>query len=322
MRHILLPFGLMVCGHAALADTPLVVTDIYPVHALVTTVMGDQGVPELLLPAGGDPHDFQLRPSQARALADAGLVVWVGAELTPWLARGLDGVGAKGARLALLEAGGTVTRAFGDTAEEHAEEGHSGHDPAKKEEHADHDHAKKEEHADHDHSGVDPHAWLDPENGRVWLGLIADALADLDPDGAAVYRANAVAGQMQIDVAEVQVRAILAPVKDRPFAVLHDAYGYFSDHFGLTVVGAVRMGDAAQPGAAHLRELQAQLQATGAVCIFPEAGHDKAAVAQLAEAAGVRMGPALAPEGAAGGGDYAALLVSMATDIAGCLADR
>ena len=66
----------------ALAEVPAVVTDIAPVHALVAMVMGDLGTPVLLLDKGADPHDFQLRPSQAQAVATAGLVVWIGPQMS------------------------------------------------------------------------------------------------------------------------------------------------------------------------------------------------------------------------------------------------
>ena len=298
--HRLLPLAFALTAHTALADAPKVVADIAPVHALVTQVMGDRGTPTLLLAAGGDAHNFQLRPSQAAALADAGLIVWIGEALSPWLERALDGVGASGPQLALLEAAGTTTRNFGAAA---------GHEE-------DHDHES------HDHTGLDPHAWLDPENGRFWLGLIAEALASADPEGADIYRANAAAARSTIDAAEAEARALLEPVKDKPVAVFHDAYGYFADHFGLTVTGAIRMGDAAQPGAGHLKELEASLKASGAVCVFPEANQNAAMATQLAEAAGVRLGEPLDPSGAntaPGAGAYAAILTQMAGTIAECL---
>ena len=331
MRAHILPLAFALCGQAAFADAPKVVTDIAPVFALVTTVMGERGTPELLLPAGGDPHNFQLRPSQARLLADAGLIVWVGDALSPWMERGLDGVGSKGARLELLEADGTLTREFGDTAEDH-DHGHE-HEHEHEHEHDDktHDHAAEDHahddhgHEGHNHEGLDPHAWLDPENGRIWLGLIAEALAKADPEGADIYRANAEAGRAEIDATEATIRALLDPVKGQSFAVFHDAYGYFTDHFGLQVAGSIRMGDAAQPGAAHLREVQAELQASGAVCIFPEANHNTDMASQMAEAAGIRMGGALDPAGTAltpDAGLYSAVLTGLATTIADCLGKR
>ena len=75
------------CCAAAAAKVPRVVTDMPVVHALVTQVMGDLGPVDLLLDRGGDVHSYQMRPSQAQALAAADVVFWVGPELTPWLVR-------------------------------------------------------------------------------------------------------------------------------------------------------------------------------------------------------------------------------------------
>jgi zinc transport system substrate-binding protein len=174
------------------------------------------------------------------------------------------------------------------------------------------------------HSGTDPHAWLDPANGRVWLGLIAGRLSELDPANAATYQANAEAASARIEALDAALQARLAPLQDRPFLVFHDAYGYFVDHYGLTIAGAVAMGDAAAPGAAHLRELEAQIAASGARCIFPEANHDPRMVQALAEGAGLRVGAPLDPEGSAiepGPGLYDALLTGLADALTACLAE-
>ena len=219
----------------ALAEVPAVVTDIPPVHALVSQVMGDLGQPVLLLERGADEHDFQLRPSQAASVADAQLVVWIGPELTPWLDSAMDTRPEGASALALLSAEGTITRAYSDPGhdDEHAEEGHDhakeghdhaeeghdhaeeGHDHAKEgEAHAEagHDHAHDHDHA-HSHDGTDPHAWLDPGNGRIWLGLIAAELSRLDPENAATYEANAAAAAQRIDALDAEIAAILAPVQ-------------------------------------------------------------------------------------------------------------
>jgi zinc transport system substrate-binding protein len=282
----------------ALAEVPKVVTDIPPVHALVAQVMGDMGSPELLLAKGADEHDFQLKPSQAGAVADAGLVVWIGPELTPWLDSALEARPEGAAALALLDAEGTVRREYGGTGPEeaHDEEGH-------------------------DHGAEDPHAWLDPGNAQVWLGLIAGELARLDPENAAVYQANAAAAGEGIAALDGQVAAVLAPVKGRPLVTYHDAFGYFGDHFGLTLAGSIALGDAASPGAARLVELRSEMEAGGVVCLFPEVQHDPALAEQLVEGTGVTLGGALDPVGSsleAGPGAYAALLSGLARTIADC----
>jgi zinc transport system substrate-binding protein len=295
----------------ALAEVPAVVTDIPPVHALVAQVMGDLGTPELLLAKGADEHDFQLKPSQAGAVADADLVVWIGPELTPWLDSAMDSRPEGAAALALLDAEGTVRRAYGDDHghEDHAEEGHS-----------DEGHAE-DGHDEHDHGSEDPHAWLDPGNAQVWLGLISVELGRLDPENAAAYAANAEKAGREIAALDAELAALLAPVKDKPVVTFHDAYGYFVDHYGLTYAGSIALGDASSPGAARLSELRGELEAGGAVCLFPEVQHDPALVEQLAEGTLVRIGGALDPVGSsleAGPGAYAALLGGIAQTIADC----
>ena len=116
--------------------------------------------------------------------------------------------------------------------------------------------------------------------------------------------------------------ALLAPVRDLPFVAFHDAYGYYTGHFGLTLAGTVALGDASTPGAQRLAGLRDLVEHDGAVCLFPEVGHDPALIAQLAEGTGVRIGGALDPAGTAldpGPQAYGALLTDMAQALADCL---
>lgn len=275
----------------AAAAPPRVVADIAPVHALAAQVMGDLGPPVLLTDRGGDPHSFQLRPSQARALAEAEIVFWVGPELTPWLARALEGTGNAGEAVALLHDEGTRVRHFGDG---HGDAGST--------------------------DVLDPHAWLDPENAAAWLGMIAARLAVADPENAATYAENAEAARAGLAALDAELRARLAPAAGRQLYVYHDGYGYFAGAYGLTIAGALAEGDAAEPGAARTRALRAELAAAEAPCVFAEAGHDAAPVANLVE--GLAIGYAtLDPAGVTlepGPGLYPALLKSLAETISGC----
>jgi len=297
MRHVII---FLLTAIPAQAEVPSVVTDIAPVQSLVAQVMGDLGAPDLLLAKGADEHDFQLRPSQAGAVADAGLVVWIGPELTPWLAGALETRPEGAAALALLEAEGTTGRTYGEAGPD--AEGTvrlQGDGPAAK----------------------DPHAWLDPDNGQLWLRSIADELGRLDPENAAAYQANAVAAADRIKALDVELAAALAPVKNKPLVTYHDAFGYFADHFGLALAGSVALGDASSPGAARLARLRADLAAGGVVCVFPEVQSDPTLLTQLAEGTAVKIGGALDSVGSSlepGPGAYAALLMGLAQTIAEC----
>ena len=64
-----------------------VVASIFPLHSLAAGVMNGVGEPTLLLEGGLSPHDFALKPSQARILQSADLLIWVGESLEYPLAR-------------------------------------------------------------------------------------------------------------------------------------------------------------------------------------------------------------------------------------------
>ena len=89
MRYIISVAIASIAATAVTAEVPRVVTDFAPAQGLVAMVMGDLGSPETLLEQGANAHDFQLRPSQAAALADADLVVWMGPDMSPGLDRSL-----------------------------------------------------------------------------------------------------------------------------------------------------------------------------------------------------------------------------------------
>ena len=81
--------AIMFSAGIAIADVPKVAVDIAPVHSLVSKVMNGVGRPQLIIPAGASPHEYQLRPSEAKALQDANLVFWIGEDLSPWLKKGI-----------------------------------------------------------------------------------------------------------------------------------------------------------------------------------------------------------------------------------------
>ncbi|MDN2664848.1 zinc ABC transporter substrate-binding protein [Psychromonas sp. 14N.309.X.WAT.B.A12] len=165
-------------------ETPKVVVSIKPLHSLVSAVMEGVATPTLLVKKGS-PHAYSLRPSEARALANADLVVWIGHEMESFLEKPLETVADNAMQLELaevLESSLLKTRdgAEWDEHEHHDEHGdvHEGHDKDHEghEEHAvhddhDEDHEGHEEHAAHDdhdedHEGHEEHAAHDDHEGH------------------------------------------------------------------------------------------------------------------------------------------------------------
>ncbi len=144
---------LVAASVAAQAD-PKVVVSIKPVHSLVSGVMEGVGTPELIVEGAGSPHTYALKPSKAKALADADVVFWMGPDLEAFLEKPIGTVASNAKSVALMNAHDLKKLPFreGGPFEAHGHEDHDDHKAAEK--HDDHDHgAKKKAHAhdDHDH---------------------------------------------------------------------------------------------------------------------------------------------------------------------------
>ncbi|MDG1129516.1 MAG: zinc ABC transporter substrate-binding protein [Paracoccaceae bacterium] len=338
-RPVSVSFGLMAAllSTAAIADVPRVATDIAPVHSLVAQIMQGLGEPSLIVQPGASPHGYSMRPSEARALDQADLVIWVGEALTPWLEGPIATLGENADKIELMSVEGTILydyregATFGHHDHDHGADDHAkdhDHDHAKNEaKDHDHDHAEKahdhaeHDHSGHDHSGHDSHAWLDPVNARLWLGVIAAELARLDPDNAAAYAANAAAGQADIDALQAEIAAMLAPVSDKGFVVFHDAYQYFERRFDLAAAGAITLSDASTPSAGRIAELRDAVATMGAACVFAEPQFDKRLIDTVfAGSARVGLLDPLGQDLAPGAALYPQMMRGMAMSFADCLA--
>ncbi|WP_052272523.1 zinc ABC transporter substrate-binding protein [Leisingera sp. ANG-M7] len=211
----------------------------------------------------------------------------------------------------------------GHNHEEHAD-GHGDHDDHASHEghgHESHGEAGHEDHAEgHHHEGADPHAWLLPANAQLWLDVIAEELAEHDPDNAAAYRANAEAGKQEIAETVASVSATLEPFRAKPFIVFHDAYQYFEQGFGLSAAGAISLSDAVKPSPARIAEVREVVAELEVACVFSEPQFNPGLVATVLDGTGAGTA-VLDPLGAGlepGPQFYPALLQDIGAAIAGC----
>lgn len=292
----------------ALAEVPSVVATVKPLHSLVAAVMGDLGTPALIVKGAASPHSYSLKPSDAQALQSANLVFWTGHGLELFLEDSIDTLAPHATIVEVSEAPGiellppreSGTFEHHDHGEEPAEEAHE------------HEHGEE----------LDMHFFLDPANAKVMVATIADSLAAADPEHADTYRANAARETADLDALIAETEASLAPVKDRPFVVFHDAYQYFENRFGLNVAGSVTISPEIAPGADRINEIRAKLKTLDAACVFAEPVFDPRIVTILTEGTTAKQG-VLDPEGAnldEGPGLYRQLIENLATSLKSCLA--
>ena len=336
-KHLLsLLIFLCPAGIAMAADAPAVVVSIKPIHALVAGVMQGVAEPELLVKGGGSPHGYSLRPSEARALAEADLVVWVGPQLESFLVKPLETLAHQAHQLELLEAieGPLLALRKGGAWEGHAhghEAEHQGHETEHQDheaehqdheaEHQDHeaehqDHEAEHqgheaehqgheaehqdheaEHQDHDadHQGhemeaVNTHIWLSPLLAKQIVAHTAQTLSELDPENQPRYTQNAARLQGRLEELHQELNQKLAPVKNIPYVVFHDAYQYFEDTYGLNVVGSITLDAERSPGAKRIIAIRDKIVTLEARAVFSEPQFESRLVDTVIEGTGARTG--------------------------------
>ena len=252
---------------AATLEEPLqVVTTFLPVTQFTNAVAGDRAEVVQLLPTNVGPHDYQAKPGDAQAIANADLLVKNGLEMEFFLDDLI--ANAENADLVVVDTSEDIATIAADEEHGHGHGKEDEHGHAKGEEHdhaegeeqdhaegEDHahaegeeqDHAEGEEHDDHAegekhaegedhahaHGEYDPHIWLDPKRAIEQVENIRDGLIAADPEGASEYTANAAAFIAELEALDTEITEKLAPFEGQTFVVFHDFAAYFAASYGL-----------------------------------------------------------------------------------------
>jgi zinc/manganese transport system substrate-binding protein len=233
MKRIAILLGVLLAASPCLA-TVHVVTSLQD-FASIADAIGGKRVETFALARGyQDPHFVEPKPSFVLKLSKADLLIVAGLELEigylpplidqsrndkirPGAAGYLDA--SNGCDI-LERPTGTVTRAMGDV-----------------------------------HPFGNPHFWLDPENGRIIARAIAERLSQLDPSGAAEYKANLAAFEAKLTEGEKRWDAALASYAGTAVVTYHNSWPNFLKHFKLVAAGYVEPKPGVPPSPTHTVEL-------------------------------------------------------------------
>ena len=254
---------------SALAAAPKVVASNGPVHSLVAAVMGDLGTPRQIVRGFGSPHAYQMRPSDAVALRDADLIVWIGPTLETFLLRPLEGRRETSRVLELSRIDGLRLLPNRSASIPQTEESSHAHDH---------------------HARIDTHIWLSPHNAKLMGAAVAVELGVIDPGNARTYNENVNRLMRRIDAMEKRIVSRLDPVRMTPYVMFHDAFQYFEERFGLNAVGFVTVSPDRMPSARRVERLRKSIAESGARCVFREPQFESALMQVLLEDTNARSG--------------------------------
>jgi zinc/manganese transport system substrate-binding protein len=269
MKRVLLLTALVAALVSPVAAAPLTVVTTTPDLAAIAKEVGGNRVDVASLATGvQDPHFIDPRPSFLVKLNRADLLIEGGLDLeVGWLPVLLDS--ARNPRLRVGEPGrldasqgiailgvpsGPVDRSQGDV-----------------------------------HGKGNPHFLMDPMNGAIAAGTIAQRLCGLDPDGCASFNANAQAFRGRIEAALAKWTKALAPYQGAKVIVYHDSWPYFTNRFGLTTVGYVEPKPGVPPPPSHVSALADLIKRDQVPVILMEPYHERSIPDLLARQTGVKV---------------------------------
>ena len=260
-----------------------VVTSIKPIHSLVSYIMEGVSSPDLIVDGYNSPHGFSLKPSHAKMLQEADIVIYVGEGIEEFLEKPLKSLAQNAVKFELLKQSGMKKLKFRERNifEGHDDHDDHGHGKKKKDDHDDHDDhdhdkkAKKEDHDDHGHDDhghghgeFDPHIWLDPMNAKIIVKKVTNQLSKLDNENSSIYKSNSKKALKEIDKLIKEVKSSIN--KDAKVVVFHDAYQYFEKRFNVNIIGALTVNTDVLPGAEQLAEIREVIEHEKVTCVLSE----------------------------------------------------
>ncbi|MGP9592039.1 metal ABC transporter solute-binding protein, Zn/Mn family [Halomonas sp. H2] len=291
---------------AAMANERVQVVTSFSILAdMVENVGGEHVEVTSLVAADGDAHVYSPSPGDARALANADLVVFNGLLFEGWMERLISASDYSGTLVTATD--GIEPLAFaGHDEHGHDDHGHDDHDDHGHDEHGHDDHdSDHEAHADHDHGDEDPHAWQDMHQAEVYIANIRDGLIAADADNADAYRANAEQYLQEMAEVDAEIRALIDEIPASTSVITgHDSFGYFSSAYGVNFLSPVGLSTEADPSGASMAALVDVIAEENVQALFHENMTNQSIITQLSEEtglpiAGTLYADALAAEGEA-----------------------
>ncbi|MCK5176974.1 MAG: zinc ABC transporter substrate-binding protein [Candidatus Aenigmarchaeota archaeon] len=194
-----------------------VIVSILPQKAFAKAVGGDYVNVNELIPPGGSPATYDLKPSDLVNIEKADIYFRIGH--IPFEKSHADKLTALNPNMKVVDTSKNV----------------------------------KLKYAGENERGIDPHIWLSPIKVKKQVDAIAEALSQIDPENAEEYNQNAINFKKELDDLNAELKGKFAEIGTKKLLVFHPAWGYFADEYGLEQIAIEHEGK--EPTAKQLKEL-------------------------------------------------------------------
>jgi zinc/manganese transport system substrate-binding protein len=261
---------LITSGPAQAQSSPKlkIVTSFTILQDFAREVAGDRATVTTLVGRDADAHVYSPTPADAKAVAEAEILIVNGLNFEGWMDRLVKSSATK-ARII------TITDKIRPLVSNvHAEGG-------------------KHSHGKHGHSeAADPHAWQDVANAKIAIAAIRDGLIAADPISRPVFEANAAAYLARLDAVDSDIKAEIAKIRPdrRKVITSHEAFGYFAKAYGIRFISPQGVSTEAEASAMDVARIIRQIREQKIPAVFLENITNPRLSEQIARETGVRMG--------------------------------
>ena len=211
-----------------------------------------------LIPAGSDPHVYEPKPDDRKAIEEAKLLLYGGYNFEPGLIKLIKATSNQAPRVAVDEVAVPNPQKFEEDGK----------------------------------TEIDPHVWHNAQNGVRIVEVVRDNLGKISASNAAKYTSNA--EKMTSELKQVdswiksQIKTI--PTNQRKLVTTHDALGYYSKAYGMPVEGALQgISTEEKPTAGRVKNLVKEIKITGVPTIFAEMTINPKLIEAVAKEANVKV---------------------------------
>ncbi|GAA0779835.1 metal ABC transporter substrate-binding protein [Clostridium subterminale] len=226
-------------------DRIKVVTSFYGMKALTEEIGGDKVNIENVIPEGSEPHDFDIKAKDMKAIEESDIFIYNGAGMEEWIEDVKAAISEK--ELIIVEASKGVDLIKAD---EEAEE--------------------SEEHEGHNHLGKDPHTWLGLNEAKIQGENIKNALVEKDAKNKEYYEENFKKFNEKIDSIIEEYSPKFKELDNKNFVTGHATFGYLCRDFGLAQKSIEGVFAEGEPSPKELQNLMEYCKENNIKTIFIE----------------------------------------------------
>lgn len=239
-------------------SVPLVVATNSVVCDLTRQIAATTVNLKCLIEPGADPHVYQPKPEDRKAIEQAKLILYGGYDFEPGLIKLIKATSNPAPKVAVHELAVPNPQKFEEDGK----------------------------------TVIDPHVWHNAQNGVAIAKVIGENLSKLEPNNASLYSNNTQKITSEISQIDTWIKSQIAtiPAKSRKLVTTHDALGYYASSYGIPseeALGGISTEEA--PTATRVKDLVKNIKTTSVPTIFAETTINPKLITAVARDANVKV---------------------------------